>query len=294
MCSIPHFYPRSPCGERLHCVTLSALAPEISIHALLAESDNRSPVIGSHYSNFYPRSPCGERPSGVESCSNCSSNFYPRSPCGERRFHYFDLSGVWYDFYPRSPCGERLLGNVVAGLLMLFLSTLSLRRATLVLVFTICLPRDFYPRSPCGERHKQTAYFFLSDDFYPRSPCGERQPRKGQSSGTGIYFYPRSPCGERRHQKKHKDGTQQFLSTLSLRRATFLDAGKSFNVCYFYPRSPCGERHFKRLGLLGWLNFYPRSPCGERLMGAILILKASLFLSTLSLRRATTYLSILF
>ena len=39
----------------LHCV-------EISIHALLAESDN---VIASRVyegNNFYPRSPCGERP----------------------------------------------------------------------------------------------------------------------------------------------------------------------------------------------------------------------------------------
>ena len=40
---LPHdgnFYPRSPCGERpVHFVGLSALAP-ISIHALLAESDN--------------------------------------------------------------------------------------------------------------------------------------------------------------------------------------------------------------------------------------------------------------
>ncbi len=34
----------------------------------------------------------------------------------------------------------------------LFLSTLSLRRATWVLVSMICPPRDFYPRSPCGER----------------------------------------------------------------------------------------------------------------------------------------------
>ena len=39
----------------------------------------------------------------------------------------------------------------------------------------------------------------------------------------------------------------EFLSTLSLRRAT----------------------DFKRLGLLGWLNFYPRSPCGERPTDAI-------------------------
>ena len=37
-------------------------------------------------------------------------------------------------------------------LISLFLSTLSLRRATLAVAFMTCPPRDFYPRSPCGER----------------------------------------------------------------------------------------------------------------------------------------------
>ena len=82
--------------------------------------------------------------------------------------------------------------------------------------------------------------------------------------------------------------------------------------CDFYPRSPCGERHQSRLSR-GWRgHFYPRSPCGERqrihdrLMGgpAKISIHALLaesdwmagvdrcrpyaFLSTLSLRRATT------
>ena len=38
----------------LHCV--------ISIHALLAESDDASKDIIKTIINFYPRSPCGERP----------------------------------------------------------------------------------------------------------------------------------------------------------------------------------------------------------------------------------------
>ena len=33
----------------------------ISIHALLAESDQRHPQTPNHPRNFYPRSPCGER-----------------------------------------------------------------------------------------------------------------------------------------------------------------------------------------------------------------------------------------
>mgnify|MGYP006996293041 CR=1 FL=1 len=34
-----------------------------------------------------------------------------------------------------------------------------------------------------------------------------------------------------------------FLSTLSLRRATFSVFASPFSIFYFYPRSPCGERH---------------------------------------------------
>ena len=78
----------------------------ISIHALLAESDYFSPRHLHADAHFYPRSPCGERQCGPVGCS-----------AGE-------------DFYPRSPCGERLSGIVDGFTSALFLSTLSLRRAT--------------------------------------------------------------------------------------------------------------------------------------------------------------------
>ena len=42
-----HFYPRSPCGERLYTDLNSAYGALISIHALLAESDNLRVVDGS-------------------------------------------------------------------------------------------------------------------------------------------------------------------------------------------------------------------------------------------------------
>ena len=41
-------------------------------------SDNR---------HFYPRSPCGERPLGLPAGQPITPDFYPRSPCGER-LHY--------------------------------------------------------------------------------------------------------------------------------------------------------------------------------------------------------------
>ena len=55
----------------------------------------------------------------------------------------------------------------------------------------------------------------------------------------------------------------------------------------FYPRSPCGERRPDCRGAPGRHDFYPRSPCGERQANSLLFLESALFLSTLSLRRAT-------
>ena len=59
---ITNFYPRSPCGERLHLFASSGVDFAISIHALLAESDGSLTMIGGFGADFYPRSPCGERP----------------------------------------------------------------------------------------------------------------------------------------------------------------------------------------------------------------------------------------
>ena len=82
-----YFYPRSPCGERLRDGAVDAKRHAISIHALLAESDNRGRKTAVLRQYFYPRSPCGERlPHGVQNV--LQNHFYPRSPCGERRVEY--------------------------------------------------------------------------------------------------------------------------------------------------------------------------------------------------------------
>ena len=56
------FYPRSPCGERQAAAKAQAKKKQISIHALLAESDgDLSEAVTLFDRDFYPRSPCGER-----------------------------------------------------------------------------------------------------------------------------------------------------------------------------------------------------------------------------------------
>ena len=149
-----HFYPRSPCGERRY-----------------PSGDCR---LRAAY--FYPRSPCGERPWCISRSTPVQADFYPRSPCGERQEHINRRTDN-RNFYPRSPCGERQSSGwgipnwesiSIHALLAesdlptasawtlggVFLSTLSLRRATR-LIYRYGYGRGhFYPRSPCGERHQ--------------------------------------------------------------------------------------------------------------------------------------------
>ena len=68
----------------------------------------------------------------------------------------------------------------------IFLSTLSLRRATTLGLDQNATAIDFYPRSPCGERlYNPTDQTITITDFYPRSPCGER-PTPAVLVTTGV------------------------------------------------------------------------------------------------------------
>ena len=101
-------------------------------------------------------------------------------------------------FYPRSPCGERPILDFPVQSHIIFLSTLSLRRATTVISSLPRLSQTFLSTlSLRRATDKDQVVKCLAHDFYPRSPCGERPPRLSRVVPTPI-----------------------FLSTLSLRRAT--------------------------------------------------------------------------
>ena len=124
---------------------------QISIHALLAESDALPGRFICSIDNFYPRSPCGERRSVCSSFVGTSSDFYPRSPCGERPALLFACP-FCFEFLSTLSLRRATLTSVTSSAGTIgFLSTLSLRRATsCFLVYLIVV--YFYPRSPCGER----------------------------------------------------------------------------------------------------------------------------------------------
>ncbi len=148
-----YFYPRSPCGERLFLLFrlvagflfLSTLSLRratalslpfgavwiISIHALLAESDNKNLLLKRSRFIFLSTLSLRRATEHTNNGSNANLHFYPRSPCGERPVT-LDFKSLCHYFYPRSPCGERPLNpRVFLFALFEFLSTLSLRRATL-------------------------------------------------------------------------------------------------------------------------------------------------------------------
>ena len=151
----------------------------------------------------------------------------------------------------------------------------------------ICLLLDFYPRSPCGERQdKREPYDDAGAYFYPRSPCGER-PIKQQKRTTRKNFYPRSPCGERRSPRLVSDDFGQFLSTLSLRRATGgLELALWGGFISIHALLAESDTVTARI-IDPTFDFYPRSPCGERHTSGATYRILRAFLSTLSLRRAT-------
>ena len=260
-----HFYPRSPCGERLNSRSGRIRFKHISIHALLAESDGVSIRCVALVMNFYPRSPCGERPGELK----------------QRRaipifLSTLSLRRATRPMIPTTPPAKR------------FLSTLSLRRAT---------------SSKTDDRHKtrisihallaESDYAFIGVLSRAHKFLSTLSLRRATTFATPVrsqysHFYPRSPCGERLFSVQNtvklfyisihallaesdlkwfeqNYNHYEFLSTLSLRRATAFRVFKSncFSISIHALLAESDSRPLKR-----YQNM-------------------SLFLSTLSLRRAT-------
>ncbi len=95
------------------------------------------------------------------------SNFYPRSPCGERHAKRFStLHNIFISIHALLAESDWMALNRLLRK-FLFLSTLSLRRATSSKVISSSVITYFYPRSPCGERqdrntHTEHLLIFLS------------------------------------------------------------------------------------------------------------------------------------
>ena len=122
-----------------------------------------------------------------------------------------------------------------------FLSTLSLRRATTGRSANSCPACYFYPRSPCGERHLTPFRARIFIGFLSTLSL-----RRATVICSVIDF------------------PLEFLSTLSLRRATCWQStyAKLPRISIHALLAESDQNRNSRLRR--FRDFYPRSPCGER------------------------------
>ena len=211
----------------------------ISIHALLAESDLKTPCVKLSIEVFLSTLSL-RRATQTYYCENTPQiNFYPRSPCGERPRLQTTASPI-SNFYPRSPCGERHFCHCIPAEEFQFLSTLSLRRATVI------------------SARRDAPQKFLSTLSLRRATRFAQIPE--------VHFRFLSTLSLRRATAEWRlyIKLRRFLSTLSLRRATrgaeMVFLGLRISIHALLAESDLhvrGQRHENT-------DFYPRSPCGER------------------------------
>ena len=258
-------------------------------------------------------------------------NFYPRSPCGERLREQFKyvvqcrfLSTLSLRRATNSSYGALEGASISIHALLaesdpvhfmrswriiIFLSTLSLRRATIFAVRPYDAPIFLSTLSLRRATVRQRRYRHPHYHFYPRSPCGERHVRIAHNPGPN-YFYPRSPCGERplgilARRLWYGISIHALLAESDI-ATKYSWGGFSISIHALLAESDDTQMQaaFKGpeisihallaesdtmvgAGTTTSPNFYPRSPCGERLPRWALKNIAIVFLSTLSLRRAT-------
>ena len=260
-----NFYPRSPCGERLGGNVRKINGISISIHALLAESDLIFPPVDTSSVSISIHALLAESDHNRGVNLLGFQHFYPRSPCGERQryFTYF-------------------IGR------LLFLSTLSLRRATFITLTAFYAFSNFYPRSPCGERQSSSYNAYLAENISIHALLAESdrgwtlningpmtisihallaesdKVKVVDPGFVNISIHALLAESDRGRQPASSQSSA-FLSTLSLRRAT---------------QNPTQQRETQTF--LSTLSLRRATQCSLKQVSECMI-----FLSTLSLRRAT-------
>ena len=171
---------------------------QISIHALLAESDSEIGVpIPALPHDFYPRSPCGERLTSPKSV-----------------IYLLDISihALLAESDPAAvPCCPNAHISIHA---------LLAESDGTVLVLQ-CVLGNFYPRSPCGERPVAASTSDVSERISIHALLAESDtPRTYQQGERRAFLSTLSLRRATRLMYFWRFG-RLFLSTLSLRRATW-------------------------------------------------------------------------
>ena len=197
-----NFYPRSPCGERhgstrqtyhryeflstlslrrathydnynLHCV-------EISIHALLAESDPARPTANNATTIFLSTLSLRRATTWARG-SRVTYVISIHALLAESDHAIIPTCTTALDFYPRSPCGERRGESNCAYL------------PGCISIHALLAESDAW-----ASRERSKAFISI------HALLAESDRTKTGPALPGPYFYPRSPCGERRRQQGKK------------------------------------------------------------------------------------------
>ena len=161
---------------------------------------------------------------------------------------------VELDSYPRPPRGGRPAGHRRPTPHREFLSTPSVRRATVNKGLEVVIREISIHALRKEGDHLSSAPTFKFQNFYPRPPQGGRLVTKSGDVAADIFlstpsarratmpattrakntsnFYPRPPRGGRRMGGSLGEGQKKFLSTPSARRATQQSDARG-NPCRF-------------------------------------------------------------
>ena len=257
---MPHFNPRSPCGERQLRTAFQIQKFYISIHAPRAGSDGNLRLhcpLHCQISIHAPRA--GSDPSLllVQGGLTHISIHAPRAGSDAPTAPICSMRAAFQSTLPvRGATKAKFRRTAVRA----FQSTLPVRGATLPFLsapmpslISIHAPRAGsdvpQPRRWCSRPISIHAPRAGSDalgnwgilsgkDFNPRSPCGERQPLFQALAPPGN-FNPRSPCGER----PFSTTVEKSVETISIHapRAgsdmTAQDISRTVNISIHAPRA---------------------------------------------------------
>ena len=274
-------------AESDQTVTKWASSAKISIHALLAESDKSSWSLTRLNRNISIHALLAES-DGLGFCYHCDDVAFlstlslrratapNRRPCRCNKISIHallaesDLFFIVFDLF-RNISIHALLAesdsplSINCMIHMQFLSTLSLRRATMQIVIIVVDTVISIHALLAESDFMFSVVFYLENIFLSTLSLRRATTCGGGWNEQPRYFYPRSPCGERHGDVVYNwlpyaisihallaesdsyvgvmgAAITPFLSTLSLRRATLRVGNPPANSLYFYPRSPCGER----------------------------------------------------
>ena len=145
-----------------------------------------------------------------------------------------------------------------------FLSTLSLRRATLLTVWQRSMRMHFYPRSPCGER-RATAHThrprqgFLSTLSLRRATHGFPRLRNAVQISIHALLAESDDVGYR-NAMRDAISIHALLAESDDISAESAAASVDISIHALLAESDCQ----RQIALIALVDFYPRSPCGER------------------------------